>query len=199
MNFLMDKLPDHIIIDGRKYPINADFRAVILYSRLISEDSGAGENLGEAMSVLFRGECPPRTEEAIQAINLYVAGGRTRKQGPSKKLLGLNEDLPFDFEEDDRLIWSAFFCTYRINLRTIEFLHWWEFLELLEELPEDCRLERTIHYRTVDVNNPKLGKDQKTVLKAIQNSVKIRPKRTQEYEDFTQALREGRDPFERKD
>lgn len=193
MNFLTDPLPNHIVVNEREVRLNTDFRFFIEYYRLISSDSGDGENLTQALETILPDGVPADITDAIEPINEFIRGGKVEKQGPPKKLLGLNNNLPFDFDEDDRLIWSAFYKAYRINLHEAR-LHWWEFLELLEELPEECRLEKVIHYRTIDLNNPKLGKEQKNIYRAMQNTYKIKPKKTQEDEDFERALREGKDP-----
>lgn len=194
-HFIINELPDYIYTGAQKIPINTDFRVLLHYHRLVSEDSGSGEHVLAALSMLFKDDLPDDLETAIEGINFFVAGGKEEKrQGPPKKLLGINNNIPFDFDEDDRLIWSAFYRAYGINLRTIDYMHWWEFLELLEELPDDVRLEKVIHYRTVDTNNPKISKDQKKLLQGMQNAYKIKKKKTQEDEDFAKALREGKDP-----
>ena len=37
MNWLLEQLPDKVIINGAEYPINSDFRAIILIDRNYSE------------------------------------------------------------------------------------------------------------------------------------------------------------------
>lgn len=58
----------------------------------------------------------------------------------------------FDFDQDANLIYAAFYAAYGISLTTVEFLHWWEFMALLEGLPENTLLKRIMYYRTVDIN-----------------------------------------------
>jgi len=57
------------------------------------------------------------------------------------------------------MIFSAFFATYGINLASIKFLHWWEFLAMFEGLPEDCLMKKVMYWRTCDTS--KLSKEEK--------------------------------------
>ena len=40
---------------------------------------------------------------------------------------------------------------YGINLATVAFLHWWEFLALLEGLPESTAMAQVMQWRTMDL------------------------------------------------
>ena len=193
-HYFLDPLPQSIHANGQDIRINSDFRAVLCFYRLTGEDPE--EHLIEALTALFDDDIPEITEELTEALEVFVNGGAAeKKKGLAKSLLGLNNNKPFDFMADDRLIWSAFFYAYKINLRSIPYLHWWDFLQLMEELPDSVRLEKVIHYRTIDTNGPGVGKEQKKVYDALQRHYKLtEQKKSPEDELIAEALRQGKDP-----
>jgi hypothetical protein len=196
LHYFLDALPQSIIADGQEVRINTDFRAILRYDRLTREDPEDPERVAEALSELFPDDVPTITEDLIGALEAFIGGGEgEKKPGPSKKLLGVNNNRPFDFIIDDRLIWSAFFVAFRINLREIDYLHWWDFLELMNELPESVRFEKIIHYRTIDTKAPGVSKEQKKVYDALQKHYKIAERvKTPQDLKIEEALRNGLDP-----
>lgn len=193
-NYILDPPPRSLIIDGTDYPIETDFRAVLNYNRIIRESREDGSELLEALQLMF-GCIPENVAEAVLQLNWFVQGGeQDKRRRPSNKLLGINSDTPMDYDTDSRLIWAAFRRVYAIDLRTVEYIHWWDFLEMLSELPEDIRLNRIIEIRTKDTGNKKLSRDERTLYKALQRYYKIREPMTERQEKLIEALRNGEDP-----
>ena len=148
----------------------------------------------EALQLMF-GCIPENVVGAVLQLNWFVQGGEQEKRHrPSNKLLGINSDTPMDYDTDSRLIWAAFRRVYGIDLRTVEYIHWWDFLEMLSELPEDIRLNQIIEIRTKDISNKKLSRDERTLYKALQRYYKIREPITEKQEKLIEALRNGEDP-----
>lgn len=195
IHYFMDELPQSLIINGSEIPINTDFRAVIKFDHLVKEDTGDGVKLAEALYIIF-GTVPEDIDVALDELTDFITGGDIEEKPykPSKKVLGINSAKAIDYYADDRMIWSAFYSAYRINLRTIDYLHWWDFVELLKELPETARIERVVHYRTVDTKSPRIGKEQKAVYEALQRYYKLTEHRSAEDELIAEALRQGKDP-----
>ena len=193
-NYILDPPPISLIINGMDYPIETDFRAVLNYNRSIRESREDGSELLEALQLMF-GCIPENVAEAVLQLNWFVQGGeQDKRRRPSNKLLGINSDTPMDYDTDSRLIWAAFRRVYAIDLRTVEYIHWWDFLEMLSELPEDIRLNRIIEIRTKDTGNKKLSRDERTLYKALQRYYKIREPMTERQEKLIEALRNGEDP-----
>ena len=193
-NYILDPPPISLIINGMDYPIETDFRAVLNYNRIIRESREDGSELLEALQLMF-GCIPENVAEAVLQLNWFVQGGeQDKRRRPSNKLLGINSDTPMDYDTDSRLIWAAFRRVYAIDLRTVEYIHWLDFLEMLSELPEDIRLNRIIEIRTKDTGNKKLSRDERTLYKALQRYYKIREPMTERQEKLIEALRNGEDP-----
>lgn len=53
---------------------------------------------------------------------------------------------------DSKAIWSAFRASFGIDLFQAD-LHWWAFLALMNELPENCSVSRLIRQRTTDIKD----------------------------------------------
>lgn len=193
-NYILDPLPRSLIIDGTDYPLETDFRAVLNYNRIIREGREDGGELLEALRLMF-GCIPENVVEAVLQLNWFVQGGEQEKRHrPSNKLLGINSDTPMDYDTDSRMIWAAFRRVYGIDLRAVEYIHWWDFLEMLSELPEDIRLNRIIEIRTKDTANRHLSREERTLYKALQRYYKIREPMTEKQEKLMEALRNGEDP-----
>lgn len=197
-NFLTERLPSSINVNGVDYPIQTDFRTILRYSAQM--DTIADNDFAaiiKCMKIVICEDFPEDIFSAISALNLFIKCGREEKHNrPSNKLLGINSNQPFDFSVDGELIWSAFRRNdvYGIDLLEIPYLHWWKFVAMLDDLPEDTRLHRIMDYRTIDTTNKNLSKETRDVYAALQRYYKIRAVKDQRNEELIRALKEGRDP-----
>ena len=144
---LLDGLPEEY--DG--IPISADFRNMIQVD-LILHDPAINET-EKTIAALYQlyPDLPGDIHKAVEGLVWFYTRGDAvgdGKDGGAKKAT----KKAFDFEQDANLIYAAFYATYGISLTTVDFLHWWEFMALLEGLPETTLLQRVIYWRTVDVN-----------------------------------------------
>lgn len=144
---------------------------------------------------MYGGSLPDNLSEAVERLNWFIRCGEVeKKQRPSSRLLGVNHEKPMDYSLDARLIWSAFRRVYQMDLRQISYLHWWDFQAMLEELPEDVRLNRVIRYRTIDTRNKRLSKEERELYESLQRYYRIREVPTERQEKIAEALRNGQDP-----
>lgn len=190
-------LPKSLEVSGQDFNIRTDFRDVLEYQAGMkpgAEDTdiilAVYEMYGQDDRILR----PDTFMEALEQLNWFVACGEETKRRPSNATLGINRNKPFDFELDGALIYSAFVQTYNIDLYEVEYMHWWKFNALLSDVCRDCRFSKIMEYRTIDLKNKNLSREQKKLYSALQNYYKIREGRTHEEDDFIQALLEGRDP-----
>ena len=72
-----------------------------------------------------------------------------------------------DFDQDAGAIYAAFYQAYKLSLTTVDFLHWWEFMALLENLPESTLFSQIMYYRGVNLNEIK-DKHQRSHCAAMQ-------------------------------
>ncbi len=58
----------------------------------------------------------------------------------------------YDFNEDANCIYSSFLQAYNIDLTATDFLHWWKFCALFENLPAHTPMAQKMSYRAMDLS-----------------------------------------------
>ena len=128
MNYLLDKLPHAVLIDGKAVPIHTDFRVCLRVVQAL-EDERLMEH--EKLTVLLTLLYPEPPENTALAI----------EQG--LKFLNLGEDMNaskthpaavYSLNKDSIYIYTAFKSTFNIDLNSVENLHWWKFRSLFADL-----------------------------------------------------------------
>ena len=132
MNILLeDGLPEEI--DG--ISIYPDFRNMIRFELLLQDDHVPEmSKLTVGLQLLFA-EMPTDIFSGVERLLWFYSGGRSEEK-KNRAAAAAHPPRAYDFEKDAELIYAAFMSTYGINLATVEYLHWWEFLALLEPLPD---------------------------------------------------------------
>ncbi len=154
-NIILDRLPDTVTIGGEEYQIYADFRTSILFEVMMRSNLPEGEKLSRMLS-LYYPVIPDSWEEAVERIvEFYNCGEKPQKpkQEKNKTRREFSQDrVAYSFEQDAPYIYAAFLSEYGINLQKIpsKDLHWWEFLALMESLPEEHKIKRIMYWRTCD-------------------------------------------------
>ena len=141
---------------GRKfYPLDFDFRNVLKMMDILARD----DLIPEAREYLAL-KCLTRHPRNVSAVLAAV------KETLFESKPGNGERLT-SFEQDAGLIRSAFRQEYGINLFTDK-LHWLEFIELLQNLPEGNRFEEVlgIHARPIPAATKYNAKERKALIKA---------------------------------
>lgn len=132
---LYERLPDSITVDGKRYKCNFDFRNVLRFLDVMQRE----DIVPDARDYLC---CKCLCKPPKNASNLYNAlcSMLFPKVGNSsgKRLTS--------YEQDAGLIRAAFRQVYGIDLYRAN-LHWFEFTELLNNLPEGNRYEETVGIR----------------------------------------------------
>lgn len=168
MSTLTKKFPTLLIVDGAECPINPGFRTVLRCYEIQSEKTGLSEGELLRMLLMFYKKQRLFSEEHINQMFWFFSCGREKKEKSfPRKIVGINNKQPFDFEEDADLIYAGFLQQYGIDLQE-EDMHWWKFMILLENLGADTRLSRIMEYRTVDTASKNLSKEQRKFYQAMQ-------------------------------
>lgn len=132
---LQDRLPKGVEVDGRFYKMDFDFRNVLKMIEVLDRDDMLPEAKAyKALSfVQKRPKNVMRTLECVKGL-LFKA---PRKKGGQKVT---------DFVQDAGLIRAAFRQAYGIDLYR-EKMHWIEFTELLNAIPEGSRYSEVVGIR----------------------------------------------------
>lgn len=132
---LQDRLPDGVTVDGKFYKCDFDFRNVLKMIEVLDrEDLMPEAKAYKALSFVHkRPKNAVRVLEAVKGL-LFKA---PRKTGGQKVT---------DFIQDAGLIRAAFRQAYGIDLYRAK-LHWIEFTELLNAIPEGSRYSEVVGIR----------------------------------------------------
>ena len=161
---LYDRLPDRVTVNGKQYKCDFDFRNILRMMDIMQRE----DLLPESRDYLcVRCVCrishrmPPRTvSEIYNGINALLF--EKAPEGDAKRITS--------FEQDAGLIRSAFRQEYGIDLFR-ENLHWFEFTELLQNLPDGNRYEEVLGIRSRPLPAPTKynAKEREWLLKAKQS------------------------------
>lgn len=151
-------LPKSISVDGKDYPILADFRTWVRVDSII-RDNAIPEEL--KLPVIcraigldlfhFNGD----QTDLWQALKGFYFCGKQPKESHAKT----NGRQGYRFDYDMDLIYAAFRQQYNIDLLEAE-LHWFEFKALFNALNDQTMMVRVIGYRTRDISSLK-GEERK--------------------------------------
>lgn len=208
MNFLVDDFPTCLNVDGNTIPIDTDFRTMIEFDTLINDpNKNKDQYLNELLTLLIDYESLDDsinfTEENI--IELYyqiIAFYLMEDVEKVRETFKINQDEEEDEEYKDRpvkrpsfslkhdggYIYSSFFECYGIDLRELDYLHWWEFKALLEGLSEETIFKKIIGYRVMSLSG--LNTDQKKHYLKLKRSYQLPDDRSdiEKMSDFAKGL-----------
>lgn len=196
MSTLTEAFPTKLNINGAECPINSDFRTVL---RCYEIQGGSKVLSNEQIFEILRLFYPKKhrfTDEHINKMFWFFACGREKeKKKFPRRIAGLNNKQPFDFEKDADLIYAGFMQQYGIDLQK-EDMHWWKFMILMENLGPDTRIQKVMEYRTIDTASKRLSKDQKNFFKAMQKYYEldsISSEKSEKLKKIEEALLNGGD------
>lgn len=188
MNILLEPLPTTAEINGVEYELNTDYR-VGLEIILTFEDSELTktEKYAVLLELLYK-NTPPDTLKALEIGIKYLNCGEEKEGG------GETSDRLYSFTHDARYIYTAIRQSHGIDLETVEYLHWWKFCYLFQDLREDCFFSRIIDLRSRR-NRGKLTKDEREYCAQISDILDLPVEYTAEEnaakEQFLKFLRKG--------
>ena len=177
MNLFYEEYPTTVCVDGNEVPIITDFREIVkLIDMLKAEDIEPREKMYFLLQ--YFKEQPEDFEKAADALSDFV----TMKtfydpyMGDCETEEEIGDEEPrkdvYSFAIDYPFIFSAFLQDYGINIRTIQYMHWWEFRMLFSGLSENTEIKQRILYRSTDLSKIKDKEERKRIAK-IQRSIRL--------------------------
>jgi hypothetical protein len=132
---LQDRLPDGVTVDGKFYKMDFDFRNVLKMIEVLDRDDLMPEARAYK-ALLCLQKRPKNVVKVLEAVKGLLFSA-PRKKGGQKVT---------DFVQDAGLIRAAFRQAYGIDLYRDK-LHWIEFTELLNAIPEGSRYSEVVGIR----------------------------------------------------
>jgi hypothetical protein len=160
---LFERLPETITVDGRKYRCDFDFRNVLKMLEIMQrEDVYPDARDYLCIRCIIPHRTPSKTASTVYKALCVMLFGAPVESGEKARIMS--------YEQDAGLIRSAFRQVYHIDLFRDK-LNWFEFVELLQNLPEGNRFEETIGIRARPLPAPTKynAKEREWLMKAKQS------------------------------
>lgn len=142
---LYERLPDRVRIGKKTYKVNLDFRNVLRMISYLDDKSLLGEASRYLALKCVMKHPPKNTGDAITALNAMLFGQRKKNSGGKKRVTS--------YDQDAGLIRAAFLQVYGIDLWTAK-LHWLQFRDLMDGLPEGTRYNEIVGIRARPMPTP---------------------------------------------
>ena len=189
INILLDRLPQFTQSGNR---IRTDFRESIKFELLMQDNKIDKKNKVIQALKLYYYNIEKITDipKAIEEMLWFFACGKkknvdNKKEKKNKKRI----KQIYSYEFDAEYIYSAFLQQYKIDLNSIQYMHWWKFKALMENLNEDTQFVKIMGYRAIDISKIK-DKEEQTRYKRLKTIYDLPDMRTTEQKeaDFSKAF-----------
>lgn len=151
---MIGQLPKTLTINGKCRAIRSDFRVALLIFQAYADPELSDEEKTMTMLECLYEEYEEFVQgdyrEAIEQGVCFLDGGkRYEEDKEAKKVL--------DWEQDEQLIFPAINKVAGYEVRAVDYLHWWTFLGLFNEISEGL-LSTVLHIRVKKSKGKKLEK-----------------------------------------
>jgi len=154
---MFNKLPYSIILQGKKYRINADFRNMIFFEKeILNKSIDKDKRLEKEMKYFYPYffnnyeellRTPKLYKEACEKlIWFYKCGREDYHKIKGNNNTNISNTQIYSYKFDDEYIYGAFYEQYGIDL-SYEKVHWWKFKALLKSLKSDTEFVKIKGYR----------------------------------------------------
>lgn len=157
------KYPKYVKSNGKKYPINTDFKVALKCFEIINDSSIGDTERTYAIVYKLFGFIPEDNEMElfVEKAEKYLGCGETQEEQSSR-----NKDM--DFNYDWKYLVASFMSDYHINLNE-ENMHWYQFIDLIQGLTEDSVMSRVRELRNYDLSEVKDQKQRNKIITAQQS------------------------------
>lgn len=142
--------PEYVRIGEKLYKINTDFKVALKCDDVARSDVREEERALAIIYLLYGDEGldnPQDYELLLEKAITYLLCGKEPVQDTKER--------DMDFEQDKSYIKASFYTDYGIPNIYDTNMHWWEFMDLMNGLKEDCVLNRIRTIRNYDTSGIK--------------------------------------------
>ena len=166
-------LPTNLEIEGKEYEIRTDFRVVFLIFEAYNNPGLSEiEKTMACLNCLYKDDIPDNVNEAVKRAVWFLDGGDMpkSKQAPVKIM---------DWEYDQSIIFPAINKVAGYSVRSVDYLHWWEFLGMFNEVGEGL-YSQVMNIRSKLAKGKKLEKHEREFYNDHKELINIKEKLTEE-------------------
>ena len=167
--------PTKMEANGHIYEINTDFRIALACFKAMNDPEITNLERFYAVETLLLGDEVDSNDEMILQDKLlnYLRCGQTENMDEEK--------IDMDYIEDESKIRTSIRQCYHLDLNKIDYMHWWEYNELISGLTSESLLNKIRELRSFDLNEIKDVKEREKVRKA-QEYVALKKKENRKIE-----------------
>lgn len=179
---MIGDLPTTLEVNGKMLPIRSDYRVALNVLEAFADEELSDEEKGlVALQCIFVDEIKQEDfKEALNKIIWFFNCGNTIEQVRSSKPL-------YSWEQDEHIIFSAINKVAGKEIRAVEYMHFWTFIGLFNEIGESS-FATVVSIRKKKQNNQKLEKWEKDFCKRNPEMVNLKRKYTKEEQDTLNKL-----------
>lgn len=158
--------PEYAKVGEKLYKINTDFKVAIRCEKVANSDIGDTERALAIIYLLYGDDGlknPQDYKGLLEKATTYLRCGQDQEEIESSE-----KDM--DFEQDKSFIKASFYTDYGIKDIYDQEMHWWEFIDLMNGLKDDCVLNRVRNIRNYDtsgIKDPKLQREWQKQKRAV--------------------------------
>lgn len=175
-------LPTSLEVDGKQYEIRSDFRTALLIFEAYNDCDLLDEEKASICIECLYEDIPENTEEALNKATWFLDGGDMPKSKQQPKKI-------MDWEQDQSIIFPAVNKVAGYETRTADYLHWWSFLGLFNEIDEGL-YSQVINIRSKKAKGKKLEKWETEFYNDHKELIDIKEKLTPEEQEELDFINE---------
>lgn len=152
--------PTKMEANGRIYDINTDFRIALACFRALNDGEITDLERFYAVETLLLGENVLEKDEAVlkEKIAIYLRCGEQENTNDNER--------DMDYLQDEATIRTSIRQCYHLDLNKIDYMHWWEYNELISGLTSESILNKIRELRTYDLTEIKDVKERNKIARA---------------------------------
>lgn len=145
-------LPTAVSVNGEGFYIVTDFREWIRFIDLAEDQNIDTRTKAQLALEWFTEDVPCDKVKAIDALALFCQGKYPEEDTGTETAQETENPVPvFSYSYDAEAIYADFMKHYGIDLFSVDYLHWWKFKALLNNLPEDSRFIWLVRHRSMNL------------------------------------------------
>lgn len=152
--------PTKMEANGHIYEINTDFRIALACFRAMNDAEITDLERFYAIETLLLGDEVDPDDDAVLSTKMlnYLRCGQEQNMSEDK--------IDMDYIEDEAKVRTSIRQCYHLDLNKIDYMHWWEYNELISGLTSESLLNKIRELRSFDLNEIKDVKEREKVRKA---------------------------------
>ncbi len=168
-----DLLPKTVDVCGREYPIRSDYRVILDICRVLDDTDYSQYDKALAVLVAFYPDISdiPQAhyKEALEWCMWFIRCGDEEPDGKTPRLI--------DWDQDIRYIVSPINRVAGMEVRDVEYMHWWTFIGYFSEIG-DCLFAQIVNVRQKLATGKTLNKDEREFYRKNRKLVDLKQRYT---------------------